>query len=144
MEGEEERKTNMIRSRILLVGLLALVLSTAACATVDRGTLLSPTLTVVAGVAMLDPIQAPAVTYDAVKVDPDNAALIAAFAVAAAPQQARPIVIAATTGAPHRTDDIELAAKRALRYRPATEIARRPDHAYLVRLVDRATANVPQ
>lgn len=134
----------MNASRIMLVALIAVLLSTAACATADRATLLSPTLTVVAGVAMLDPAQAPSVTYDAVQVDPESAPLIVAFAVAAAPQQARPIALAAATGAPHRTVEIEAATKRALRYRPATTISKAPDHTYLVGLVDRATSNLPQ
>lgn len=144
MNAEPERKLTMNASRIMLVALLALVLSTAACATAERATLLSPTLTVVAGVSMLDPMQAPSVTYDAVQVDPDSAAIIVAFAVAAAPQQARPIALAAATGAPHRSAEIEAATKRALRYRPATSISRAPDHRYLVGLVDRATLDLPQ
>ena len=134
----------MNASRIMLVALLAVVLSTAACATADRTTLLSPTLTVVAGVAMLDPVQAPAVTYDAVQIDPDAAPLIVAFAVAAAPQQAGPITLAARTGAPHRAEDIDAASRRALRYRPATTITKRPDYTYLVGLVDRATTDLPR
>lgn len=144
MNAELERKPTMNASRIMLVALLAVVLSTAACATADRATLLSPTLTVVAGVSMLDPAQAPSVTFDAVQVDPDSAPIIVAFAVAAAPSQAKPIALAATTGAPHRTADIEAATKRALRYRPATSIARAPDHTYLVWLVDRAAVDLPQ
>jgi hypothetical protein len=123
----------------MILGVVAVALSTTACASVDRFTMLSPTVTVVAGVSMLDPGNAASVTYDAVQLEPQLAGLIAAFAVAAAPAQADRIVAAATSGAPDRAAEIEVAAKRALRRKPQT-VAQVPDHAYLVRLLDRAAA----
>ena len=129
-------------SPVTLLVLIAVLGLTTACVTVDaqRMTLLSPTLTVVAGVAMLDPSQAAAVTYDAVRVQPEHAALIAAFAVAAAPGHATPIITAATNGAPDLAAEIRVAAKRALRRRPSAQVASIPDPAYVARLVERATS----
>ena len=102
--------------------------------------LVSPTLTVVAGVAMIDPVSAPAVTYDAIQLEPEHAGLIAAFAVASAPDYANTIIVAATNGAPERAAEIDAAARRALRQRPAPRMARIPDHNTLVRLLERADA----
>ena len=132
------------RSAIVLAAVVTL--STTACATVDRApvTLLSPTVTVVAGVSMLDPGRAPAVTYDAIQIEPQHAAMITAFAVAAAPDHAKPILVAATSSAPDHAADIDAAAKRVLRRRPAQTLSRIPDHADLVRLVDRAIAAAEQ
>ncbi len=124
-----------------LIGVIAVALLTSACATVDgrQITMMSPTLTVVAGVAMLEPGSAASVTFDAVKLEPENAGLITAFAVAAAPDRAQAIMMAARSGAPDRISEIDAATKRALRQRPALVFARIPDHGYLVRLVERAT-----
>lgn len=126
-----------------VIALTAVVaLSMGACATVDRApvTLLSPTITIVAGVSMLDPVRAPAVTYDAIQIEPQHAAVIAAFAVAAAPDHANPILVAATSSAPDLAADIDAAAKRVLRKRPTPTLSRIPDYADLVRLFDRAVA----
>lgn len=129
-------------SPVTLIGVIAVLLFLSACATVDgqhQISMMSPTLTVVAGVAMLEPSHAASATYDAVKLEPENAALIAAFAVAAAPDRAQPIILAARRGAPDRVTEIDAATKRALRRVPALVFARIPDHEYLVRLVERAT-----
>lgn len=122
--------------------LIAVAISTGACATAGRApvTLLSPTVTVVAGVAMLAPSEAPAVTYDAVQVEPERAPIIAAFAVAAAPHQAEQIIAAARASAPHMAQEIDAATKRLVRRRVPVVLASIPDHGYLVRLVDRATS----
>lgn len=122
----------------MILGVVAVALSTTACAT-RPFTMLSPTITVVAGVSMLDPGYAASVTYDAIQLEPQQAGLIAAFAVAAAPNEATRIIAAATSSAPERAAEIEAAAKRALRRKPTT-VAQVPDHAYLLRLLDRAAA----
>jgi hypothetical protein len=128
-------------SPLSLICVIAVGLLTTACATAGGGqsTMLSPTLTVVAGVAMLEPTQASAVTYDAVKLEPENAALIAVFAVSAAPDRAQMIITAARNGAPDRAADIDAAIQRALRARSSRVWKNIPDHAYLVKLVDFAT-----
>lgn len=124
------------------LGIVAAALSTTACATVRPSavSLLSPTMTIVAGVGMIDPMAVPAVTYDAIQLEPEHAGLIAAFAVASAPDYANTIVTAATNGAPERAAEIDAAVKRALSQRPVPRMARIPDHGALVQLVERATA----
>ena len=131
----------MRRASVTIIAVIAVALSTSACATIgrDNATLLSPTFTIVAGVSMLEPEQAPAVTYDAVVIQPDHAALIAAFAVAAAPDQAASIVSAARRAAPERAAEVETATKRVLRRRSTPVFAAIPDHGALVRLVERVT-----
>jgi hypothetical protein len=127
----------------MILGVVA-ALSTTACATADRPfTMLSPTVTVIAGVSMLDPGSAASATYDAVRLEPHHAGLFAAFAVAAAPNEASRIVAAATSSAPDRAAEIEAAAKGALRRRP-TAVAHVPNHASLIRLLDRAAAALVQ
>ena len=125
-------------NRIRAVVLGALVVSTAACATVPPPKPMSQALAIVAASVLVDPDQAADVVREAIATGDATATKITAVAVLCAPTQSAAITSAAVRAMPEHASAIRSAARWAERNRTSFTALSIPSGDAIVRFVERA------